>query len=134
MKTIGKSFYSELVAAGLDGLPFSWGEDGSFEFSDSMTDEQIAAVNAVYAAHDPTAHTQIAKVMTALSFIEQFTPEEQLAVVTAAMQSAELRLWYDKLMAADQVVFDDPRLLEGMGVIVAAGLITQARHDEILSL
>lgn len=75
---------------------------------------------------------QPAKVMTALAFIELFTKDEQLAVVTAAMQSAELRLWYDKLMSADQVVFDDPRLLEGMGVIVAAGLINQARHDEIL--
>lgn len=74
-----------------------------------------------------------AKVMTSLAFIELFTPEEQLAVVTAAMQSPDLRLWYDKLMAADQVVFDDPRLLEGMGAMVSAGLITQARHDEILS-
>lgn len=73
-----------------------------------------------------------AKVMTSLSFIELFTKVEQLAVLTAAMQSAELRLWYDKLMAADEVAFDDPRLLEGMGVIVSAGLITQARRDEIL--
>lgn len=71
--------------------------------------------------------------MTSLGFIELFTPEEQLAVVIAAMRSPELRLWYDKLMAADQVVFDDPRLIEGMSVLVAYNLISQSRKEEILN-
>lgn len=52
-KQIGPSFASELAAAGLVGLPFSWGADGSINFSPTMTAQQIAAVQAVYAAHNP---------------------------------------------------------------------------------
>jgi hypothetical protein len=63
MKEIGPTFGDELQAAGLTGLPFSWHPDGSpmpgvnppspFLFDQRMTPEQIAAVEAVYAAHDP---------------------------------------------------------------------------------
>lgn len=52
-------FAHELDAAGLRGLPFAWGEDGSFCFSDAMTPEQIGAVEAVYAAHDPAPVTVV---------------------------------------------------------------------------
>jgi hypothetical protein len=55
MKAIGETFGNELQVAGLAGLPFSWGADGTFQFDDRMTQAQIDAVNAVYAAHDPTA-------------------------------------------------------------------------------
>lgn len=51
---IGPCFSLELTAAGLSGLPFAWTPDGTFTFSPSMTQAQIDAVNAVYAAHDPT--------------------------------------------------------------------------------
>lgn len=50
---IGSNFALDLKAAGLHGLPFSWGSDGSFEFGQSMTQEQIDGVLAVYAAHVP---------------------------------------------------------------------------------
>jgi hypothetical protein len=51
---IGPTFVNELQAAGLLGLPFSWGGDGVIQFAPSMLKAQIDAVNAVYAAHDPT--------------------------------------------------------------------------------
>ncbi len=51
---IGLTFGDELLAAGLAGLPFAWGADGTFEFSSRMTAEQRAAVLEVYAVHDPT--------------------------------------------------------------------------------
>lgn len=70
---------------------------------------------------------------TPLEFIERFTEAEQLAVVTAAMQVPALRLWYDKLMAAQQVVEDDPRLAMGIDALVSAGLITEQRRKEVLS-
>lgn len=55
MKNIGPTFSAELSAAGLLGLPFAWAADGALTFGDAMTAEQIAAVEAVYAAHDPSA-------------------------------------------------------------------------------
>lgn len=51
MKKIGSSIAAELAAAGLDGLPFSWGADGEITFGDAMTVEQRAAVVAVFDAH-----------------------------------------------------------------------------------
>lgn len=53
-KAIGPTFPAELAAAGVLTLPFSWSADGDISFSPSMTSDQIAAVQAVYAAHDPT--------------------------------------------------------------------------------
>ena len=55
MKAIGKTFSDEIHAAGLSGLPFSWGDDGVIQFGAAMTQQQIAAVQAVYDAHDPDA-------------------------------------------------------------------------------
>ena len=61
MKKIGPTFHAELMAAGLAGLPFVWREEGTFLFTTEpngmgtalMTPEQVAAVEAVYAAHNP---------------------------------------------------------------------------------
>jgi len=71
---------------------------------------------------------------TPLQFIEKFTDTEQLAIVTAAMSSPALRLWYDKLMASQEVVFSDPRMSSGMEALVTFGLISEARSEEILPL
>ena len=53
VKRIGAAFGDELRAAGLAGLPFSWGDDGTFTFDERMTKSQIAAVQVVFDAHDP---------------------------------------------------------------------------------
>lgn len=53
-KSIGPNFANEIASAGLRSLPFSWGADGVIEFGPSMTSAQISAVEAVYAAHNPT--------------------------------------------------------------------------------
>ncbi|HSH98885.1 MAG: hypothetical protein ACAH07_06050 [Methylophilaceae bacterium] len=55
MKTIGQTFSKELESAGLLGLPFSWGADGTFTFSVDITAGQKTAIKAVYDAHDPDA-------------------------------------------------------------------------------
>jgi hypothetical protein len=71
--------------------------------------------------------------VTPLQYTERFTEAEQIAVVTAAMSNAQLRLWYDKLMAAQEVVFTDSRLVGGLDALVAAGLITADRKAELLT-
>lgn len=67
-----------------------------------------------------------------LQFIEKFTEEEQLAIVTATMTQPVIKLWYDKLLAAGTVDMADPRLQAGMNALVSAGLITAERKEEIL--
>ncbi len=51
-KAIGPSFASDVAAAGVAGVPFSWSPDGTITFT-GATPAQVAAVQAVYAAHDP---------------------------------------------------------------------------------
>lgn len=53
-KKIGPTFSDELKEAGLFGLPFAWGDDGTFSYDPDMTEAEIAEIQAVYEAHDPT--------------------------------------------------------------------------------
>lgn len=53
-KAIGPTFPAELEAAGLTGLPFAWSVTGDFYFDDRMTADELASVQAVYSAHDPS--------------------------------------------------------------------------------
>lgn len=71
--------------------------------------------------------------LTPLAFIERFTEPEQLAIVTASMQVPAIKLWYDKLLSAGEVVQTDPRLIAGMAALVDAGLITTERSAEVLA-
>ena len=58
---IGESFPEELAVAGLVGLPFSWGTDGSFNYGDEITDEQKAKIKEVYVTHDPSKKAEGSK-------------------------------------------------------------------------
>ena len=69
---------------------------------------------------------------TSLQFMDRFTEAEQLAIVTATMSVAAVKLWYDRMIAASEIVYKDPRTLGGLQALVAAGLITASRMDKIL--
>lgn len=79
----------------------------------------------------PPAPPVIARI-TPLEFIDRFTYDEQIAIVTATLQNPAVKLWYDKLLAASFVSFDDPRLSAGLDVLVQAGLLTAERRAEII--
>lgn len=53
MGNIGPSFGSELAAAGLLGLAFSWGTDGQIQFHETVPQAIRDQVAAVLAVHDP---------------------------------------------------------------------------------
>ena len=52
-KLFSSSFGGELLAAGLGGLPLSWGSDGTITGRENLTPEQDSALQAVVDAHDP---------------------------------------------------------------------------------
>lgn len=79
----------------------------------------------------PTVETPVLS-CTPLQFVDRFTDDEQLAIVSATMSNPAVKLWYDKLLAAQEVVFADPRLSAGLDNLVAAGLITAERKAQIL--
>jgi len=75
---------------------------------------------------------QKAKKLTSLEFLDLFAEEEQLAIVTAAMQSAQVKLWYDRTLAAMFITLSDPRTEAGLTALVDAGMLTTERKDEIV--
>lgn len=78
---------------------------------------------------DPEPKTQF----TSLEFLDRFTDDEQLTVVTATLQSAQVKLWYDKMLAASYVDINDPRTAVGIDTLIAVGLIAADRRDAILA-
>lgn len=53
MKALGSTFSDELRAAGLIGLPISWGTDGTINGLAELTPAQRITLDQVVAAHDP---------------------------------------------------------------------------------
>lgn len=72
------------------------------------------------------------KQLTSLEFLDLFTEAEQLAVATAAMQSAQVKLWYDRTLAAVFITLADPRTEAGLTALVDARLLTAERKAEIV--
>jgi hypothetical protein len=68
-----------------------------------------------------------------LEFMERFTQAEQEAIAGAAMVNVQVKLWYDKAVGAKEIIADEPRTVSGMAALVAAGLLTAERRDEILA-
>jgi|ERR1700729_304655 len=54
-KVIGLTFGDELIAAGLGGIPVSWGSDGNIFGLEKLTTDKQAAFNKILAAHNPAA-------------------------------------------------------------------------------
>lgn len=77
---------------------------------------------------EPPAYPQF----TALEMLDLFTEAEQLAVVNATMTNAAVKLWYDRMIAATYITYQDPRTEGGLQALVDSGLLTQVRKDEIV--
>lgn len=69
---------------------------------------------------------------TALEVLDLFTEDEQLAVVEATMSNPAVKLWYDRLIAASYVTYEDPRTEAGLQALVDVGLLTSQRKAEIV--
>lgn len=71
------------------------------------------------------------KTFTSLEFLDLFTEAEQLSVAEAALQSPQVKLWYDRLLAASYITLSDPRVEAGLSSLVEVGLLTSDRRIEI---
>lgn len=69
---------------------------------------------------------------TSLEFLDLFTEAEQLTIATAAMANAQVKLWYDRTLAAMFITLADPRIEAGLNALVAASLLTAARKAAIV--
>ena len=104
---------------------------GLDNFSSALGDWDAAA--ALAAQPITPAPPAPVTVFSSLDFLELFTREEQLAVVSATLVNAQVKLWYDKMLAADFIDLNDPRTTEGITALALAGLITPQRASTILT-
>src|SRR4051794_40945224 len=70
--------------------------------------------------------------VTALAFMERFTPDERQAIRAKATTNAQLADFFDLLRAAQIVHLGDARVVAGMDLMVSLALITAARKAQIL--
>lgn len=82
---------------------------------------------------EPAADAPAERRFKSLEFLDLFTEAEQLAIVQASMQSAPIKLWYDRALAASFVTIADPRVSSGLTALVAANLLTEQRKGEIVA-
>jgi len=136
-KDLGPTFGQETIDAGLGGLPFSWGATSDDIFGrENLTTEQNTTLDEVIEAHDPTAVPK--SIIPTDDFIARFTNQEYLAVCKQrATDIAANKVGYSKnwdvVVVSDQVNLAQQKVQKIKTDLVAAGVLTQARADEIFS-
>lgn len=133
MKKIGSSIAAELAAVGLDGLPFSWGVDGVITFGESVTNQQRAAVQAVFDAHVAPSDLADAKA-AALADIDAAAGAARARYITVAPgQEATYILKAQQAAAfkAGGYAGSAPGLVQAE--MDATGAASQAAADDILA-
>lgn len=116
--------------------------DDAVEIADALYNEVCAnrPANKVLASDesgypiliDPPEVSAPPKQFTSLGYLDLFTDAEQLAVATATMENASVKLWYDRMLAASFITLADPRTEAGLSALVTAGLITATRKKKII--
>ncbi len=69
--------------------------------------------------------------LTPLQFLSRFTPEEQTAVILS--DDPQVRVFRFLFGIADRVITTDPRLAQGKELLIAKGLLSQSRADEVFN-
>lgn len=115
---------------GWDG--YSYVDSAGHTYWSGAAEPSAADLDAALATlRTPPAPAAPAPVWSALAFFERFTEGEQLAIF--ASEDAAVRLFRAKLLAAQEVRADDPRVVAGLDLLVAQGLLTPARKAAILA-
>ena len=136
-KTLGPTFGDEVIVAGLGGLPFSWGAtDAEIHGRENLTAAQNTTLDGVVAAHDPSKRHK--NIIPTSDFIARFTNQEyialnrQRAADTTASKVGFSKNW-DIVFGSDSVDLNKQKSQTIKTDLVAAGVLTQARADEIFS-
>ena len=114
----------------IQGVSFFGDSKYEIQFDESATNEQRIAAQSIV---DSWVEPPEPKLIFALDFLDRFSETTQLAVVAAASQNPEIRLWYDRLLANGSVDLKSPRLIAGLNVMRNAGLMTQNEIDIALT-
>jgi hypothetical protein len=67
-----------------------------------------------------------------LSFMEEFTPDQVMAIFTRAQTQVETSVWVTTMAAASTISNQDDRTIAGMVWLLNEGLIDQETYDRIM--
>lgn len=112
------------------GEPYTLGAEHEGEAYDGLGSVPVWLTDI---APEPVPLPPVYPQFTALEMLDLFTESEQLAVVQATMADAAVKLWYDRLIAATFVTYEDPRTDGGLQALVDAELLTAQRKAEIVA-
>lgn len=125
---IGPNFGNEVIAAGLGGLPFTWGSDGSIGNRQALTPEQNTALDAVIAAHDP----EKPEVPNSVSPLQARLALEQMSAL------AQIEAYVSSQSSAVQIAWNHAREIRRDNAMIAAGAAalswTPQQIDELFIL
>jgi hypothetical protein len=65
-------------------------------------------------------------------YLARFTQAEQVAIATETLSNIQVKLYYDKLLAADYIDLNDPRTEEGLDALIALDLLDAERKPILL--
>jgi hypothetical protein len=133
VKAIGPTFHAELIAAGVTDWRFTWGADGTLTFDPDCA--QVALVEQVYAAHDPTRPALAVYVRpTPRQWFERLSQATQIALETAALSNAQVARWMRIATGtSDGIDVTLQETKDGVAAMVAAGLLTAAEQTTLLA-
>src|SRR5262245_55432724 len=135
-KQLGATFGDEVMAAGLGGLPLVWGAtDDTITGREKITPAQNTTLDGVIAAHVPTF---MDTTTPSSEFISRFTNAEYLALEKkrrddiANNKVGNAKNW-DIVVNDGSLDMNKKKVQTLKADLVADGVLTQARADEIFS-
>lgn len=134
-KQLGPTFGDEVIAAGLGGKPFSWGDtDESITGRENLSEADNTTLDSVVAAHDATKKRK--NILPTSDFIARWTNQEYLglekkrAADIAANKVGNAKNW-DVVVADGEIDLNKQKVQNLKADLVADGVLTQARADAI---
>ena len=77
---------------------------------------------------------ELRKIWTAYEFLTKFTYTERAAYRNAAKTDDLVADFMGLAQAANEIISDNPVVIQGMDYLVSIGVLTQARRNEILEI
>ena len=71
---------------------------------------------------------------TPREFRQRFTMDEKVAIYEVAKLSVRVQIFIDEVSSTDAVDIEYPETIEGMSALKAAGILTDERYDELMSV
>lgn len=72
-------------------------------------------------------------IITKLAFRYRMTDQEYVGILTAAKTDVEVAAWVETFNMVSQINLTDPRTRNGLVTLVAKGLLTEQRAEEIVN-